>query len=331
MYKCPLFNRLKIFQYALAMQMQRLEIDYEEDFLPSQENLNNKKEQTMTWLDDENTLKKLSGVLAYSFILSAVFLFVCLPRSYTQDLDVPYVPTPQPVVERMLEMALVDSSDYVIDLGSGDGRIVIAAARRGAAGHGIDLDPDRIQEARKNARQADMDDRILFFQEDIFETDFSQASVITMYLLSSVNIKLRPRLLEELRPGTRVVSHSFDMDEWTADMVVSAKEERGGTSRLYLWIIPSRMEGRWTWNQNGSEFSMDVDQEFQEVEIALKEKKQTLQVENAHLKGPRITFSASNGRQHYIYSGHVEENMISGTVQIRQGTDSWVENWSASR
>jgi SAM-dependent methyltransferase len=273
----------------------------------------------------------------FPVFLSAIYSFLVVSiislggQSAAQDLDVPYVPTPQPVVERMLEMALVDSSDYVIDLGSGDGRIVIAAARRGATGHGIDLDSDRIQEARENARQAEVDDRVLFFQEDIFETDFSQASVITMYLLSSVNIKLRPRLLEELRPGTRVISHSFDMDGWTADMAVSAKEESGGTSRLYLWIIPARMEGRWSWNQNGSEFSMDVDQEFQNVDINLTEGDQTLQVEDAHLKGPRITFSASNGRKQYIYSGHVDDNMLSGTVQIRQGNNSWVEPWSASR
>jgi ribosomal protein L11 methylase PrmA len=128
-----------------------------------------------------------------------------------QELDVPYVSTPHSVVEEMLDVANVGTDDYVIDLGCGDGRIVIAAAERGAYGHGIDLDPERIREARKNAKAAGVQDKVMFLQEDLFKTDFSRANVITMYLLSSVNLKLRPILLERLEPGTKIVSHNFDM------------------------------------------------------------------------------------------------------------------------
>ncbi len=278
----------------------------------------------------QSTGRSLKHFLA-ALVLVSVFSWTHSVTLQAQDLDVPYVPTPQSVVEGMLDLALVDSSDYVIDLGSGDGRIVITAAERGAAGHGIDLDPDRIQEARRNASEAGVEDRVIFMQEDLFDTDFSRASVITMYLLSSVNIKLRPKLLEELKPGTRVVSHSFDMDEWTADVAQTIEEDDGGTSRIYLWVIPAQLEGEWGWTQNGSDFSMDVAQEFQNVDLDISEENQTLQVKNAHLKGPRVTFTAQNGRKQYLYSGHIENDQITGNVQIRQGNDSWIEKWTASK
>jgi SAM-dependent methyltransferase len=150
------------------------------------------------------------------------------------DPDVPYVPTPQPVVERMLELANVDGDDLVYDLGSGDGRIVITAAEKyGAQGVGIDIDPERVKEARKNAEEAGVIDLVEFHQQDLFETDLSNASVVTLYLLPDINIKLRPKLFEELEPGTPVVSHDFDMDEWEPDTTVEM-----GTDVIYLWHIP---------------------------------------------------------------------------------------------
>jgi len=274
---------------------------------------------------------RLPKVLSYALFITTVFLFACATHPYSQDLDVPYVPTPQPVVDRMLELALVDSSDYVIDLGSGDGRIVISAAKQGATGHGIDLDPQRIREARENARKANVDDRVIFMQDDIFVTDFSQASVITMYLLSSVNKKLRPRLLEELRPGTRVVSHSFDMDEWKADHSETVDEQVGGYHRIYLWIIPARMDGRWTWSMEGDDYTMDVSQEFQEIELDVKAGRNDLEVGKSVLRGKRITFTADHGRNNYVFSGHIEDNQIQGTVQIRSGNDERIESWSATK
>lgn len=153
------------------------------------------------------------------------------------DPDVPYVPTPQPVVDRMLELAGVTENDVVYDLGSGDGRIVITAAREyGARGVGIEIDPDRVAEARKNAQEAGVSDLVEFRQQDLFETDLTEATIVTLYLLPDINIKLRPKLFEELEPGTPVVSHDFDMDEWEPDQTVEM-----GTDMVYLWHIPEEV------------------------------------------------------------------------------------------
>ena len=149
--------------------------------------------------------------------------------------DVPYVPTPQAVVEKMLEVAKVGPQDVVYDLGSGDGRIVIAAAKRGARAVGIDIDEQRIWEAHNNAIAAGVAERVKFRQEDIFKADFREATVVTMYLLTGVNMKLRPRLLAELKPGTRIVSHAFDMGDWKPE-----KEIDVNGRKVYYWTIPKR-------------------------------------------------------------------------------------------
>lgn len=150
--------------------------------------------------------------------------------------DVIFVPTPNDVVAKMLEMAKVTQSDTVYDLGCGDGRIVIAAAQKyGARGVGVDIDPERIAEARVNAQQAGLSDRVRFVQGDLFETDISAATVITLYLLTELNIKLRPKLLAELKPGTRVVSHAFSMGEWKPERTAEVSG-----SRVYLWRVPPR-------------------------------------------------------------------------------------------
>ena len=152
------------------------------------------------------------------------------------SLDVPYVPTPQSVVDKMLDMAKVTGEDYLIDLGSGDGRIPIAAAKRfGAKGMGVDIDGARVQEARTNAINARVEDKVEFRKQDLFDTDLSKATVLTMYLLPRVNLQLRPRILNELKPGTRVVSHNFGMGDWRPDQKIKVD---GRT--IYLWIVPER-------------------------------------------------------------------------------------------
>ncbi|WP_103028884.1 SAM-dependent methyltransferase [Salinibacter altiplanensis] len=154
-----------------------------------------------------------------------------------QESDVPYVPTPEPVVDRMLELANVDETDIVYDLGSGDGRIVIRAARTyGARGVGIEIDPARVEEARKNAQKAGVSDLVEFRQGDLFASKISDATVVTLYLLPSVNQKLRPILFEQLSPGTPVVSHDFDMGQWSPDRTVDLK---GDT--VYRWTIPEEI------------------------------------------------------------------------------------------
>ena len=149
--------------------------------------------------------------------------------------DVPYVPTPHAVVEKMLEVAKVGPQDVVYDLGSGDGRIVIAAAKKGARGVGIDIDDQRVWEAKNNALAAGVAERVQFRQEDIFQTDFREATVVTMYLLTSVNLRLRPRLLAELKPGTRIVSHAFDLGDWKP-----LETHKVGSSTVYYWVVPER-------------------------------------------------------------------------------------------
>lgn len=161
------------------------------------------------------------------------------PTNQTEavDRDVPYVPTPQPVVDEMLRLANVSDGDVVYDLGSGDGRIVISAAQNyDIRGVGVDIDPALVQEARENANQAGVGDRVEFIQQDLFETDISDASVVTLYLLPDVNLSLRPKLLEDLQPGTRIVSHAFDMGDWKPEKVV----EVGGRT-IYFWTVPEEI------------------------------------------------------------------------------------------
>ena len=152
-------------------------------------------------------------------------------------LDVPFVPTPTETVNAMLKLADVKKGDVVYDLGSGDGRIVIAAARRGARAVGVDIDPQRIEEARRNAKSAGVDDRARFINGDLFNADIHEATVVTLYLLPRVNERLKPKLLAELQPGTRIVSHGFDMGEWKPERAVPV-----GSTTIYLWIVPARTQ-----------------------------------------------------------------------------------------
>lgn len=159
-----------------------------------------------------------------------------LAQTAPPALDVPYVPTPQPVVDAMLKLAKVKRGDVLYDLGSGDGRIVITAAKRyGVRGTGVDIDPDRIREANANARKAGVAKLVRFVNQDLFQLDLREATVVTLYLLPRINLQLKPKLLEELRPGTRIVSHGFDMGDWKPERAVMV-----GTSTIYLWTVPPR-------------------------------------------------------------------------------------------
>src|SRR5262245_54612334 len=163
--------------------------------------------------------------------------------SPAKPLDVPYVPTKEPIVDRMLQMARVKPGDVLYDLGCGDGRIVIAAAKRfGIRGVGIDIDPERIAEARENARKAGVADRVKFIEGDLFDADIKDATVMTLYLLPEVNLRLRPKLLSDLKPGTRIVSHNYDMGDWKPEQ--SAKMTVDGVEHsIYMWTVPGRAAG----------------------------------------------------------------------------------------
>ena len=169
-------------------------------------------------------------------LAAAVLFAASVAAAQAPRLDVPYVPSPNVVVEGMLKLAGVQATDTVYDLGCGDGRIVITAAKTyGAKGVGVDINPERVEEARANARSAKVDDKVRFEENDLFKANIANATVVTLYLLPDVNDRLKPKLLKELKPGTRVVSHSFAMSDWKPD-----KEEVVEGRQLYLWIIPQK-------------------------------------------------------------------------------------------
>jgi SAM-dependent methyltransferase len=238
-------------------------------------------------------------------LIAAAAFALALGQAAAQrpQLDVPFVPTPPEVVSRMLDFVNITKDDFVMDLGSGDGRIAIAAAQRGArAALGIDIDPDRVAEARANAQKAGVADRVKFEQGDLFKAKISDANVITMYLLTSVNLKLRPRLLDELKPGTRLVSHQFDMGDWEAD-----KHEKLGYRDIYFWIVPAKVEGRWEVTDGNSKFQIDLKQKYQRIE-GTASGGHTGPLSGARLEGDMISFSAG-GKQ---YSGKVVGDRIEG-------------------
>ncbi len=170
--------------------------------------------------------------------IACLLVMAAVPVAAQQDelVDVPYVPTPPQVVEAMLKLARVSASDLVLDLGCGDGRIVVAAAEKfKARGTGVDKNPERIREAKENAAKAGVSARVKFIEQDLFQADVREATVVTLYLLPDVNLKLRPKLLEDLKPGSRIVSHSFDMGDWKPE-----KTEVVDGRTIYLWTVPKK-------------------------------------------------------------------------------------------
>ena len=240
------------------------------------------------------------------------------PYSGQPGKDVVWVPTPQSLVDKMLNIAKVTATDYVIDLGSGDGRTVITAAKRGARATGIEYNPDMVELSKRNAEKEGVGAKANFLKADLFESDFSQATVITMFLLPDINIKLRPKLLD-LKPGTRIVSNTFTMGEWTSDESVSADEKEGCSyyCRAYLWIVPAKVEGTWQLAQG----ELALKQEFQMISGTLNAGGKKLTVTNGRLRGDQIRFAAGGTE----YTGTVNGNSIEGTVKGGSG------NWRATR
>lgn len=217
------------------------------------------------------------------------------------QLDVPFVPTPHDVVAKMLDLAEVGPSDYLIDLGSGDGRIAIAAVRdRGAdKAFGVDLNPERVKEARANAEDAGVTDKVTFEVQDLFDTDFSEATVISMYLLPGVNLKLRPKILD-MAPGTRVVSHAFDMGDWYADTHV-----RVNNLDVYLWVVPEDVAGQWTVSGPDGDFQIELEQEFQHIQGVAHRAGQQAATVNGQLRGTVVQFDIDGGDNTRRYVGRV--------------------------
>jgi precorrin-6B methylase 2 len=232
--------------------------------------------------------------------------------------DVIWVPTPPELVTAMLAMAKVTPNDLVMDLGSGDGRIVIAAAKLGATAIGVEFEQSMVDLSRGNAKMEGVTDKATFIQGDIFETDFSKATVITMYLLPNLNMKLREKILD-MKPGTRVVSHAFTMEDWESDQTQTVE---GRTA--YFWIVPAKVNGAWTLQAGSSAGELSLQQTFQKITGSLKIDGKVLELKNASLEGASISFSAGD----QTYSGAVNANSITGTVKDSTGRAA---KWTATR
>ncbi|MEX0802260.1 MAG: methyltransferase domain-containing protein [Candidatus Binatia bacterium] len=227
------------------------------------------------------------------------------PRVGQQGKDVVWVPTPQELVDKMLDMAKVTPDDFVIDLGSGDGRTVITAAKRGVRAHGIEYNAEMVELSKRNAAKEGVSDKATFANADLFESDFSQAQVITMFLLPGINLKLRPKILD-LKPGTRIVSNSFTMGDWAEDESASVGGECDHWCTALLWIVPAKVEG--TWQLPHGELALK--QTFQMLSGTLKTGNDVAQITNGKIIGDQIVFTA-DGQQ---YRGRVSSNVIEGNA-----------------
>jgi hypothetical protein len=228
------------------------------------------------------------------------------PRVGQAGKDVVWVPTSQALVDKMLDMAKVTAQDVVYDLGSGDGRTVITAAKRGATATGIEYNPDMVELSKKNAAEAGVTAKATFMKADLFETDFSKATVITMFLLPEINMKLRPKILN-LKPGTRIVSNSFTMEDWDADQTETVSGECTSWCTALLWIVPAKVAGTWSTPQG----DLTLKQEFQKLTGTLGATAIT-----GKMLGDQISFTAGKTS----YTGTVSGNTIKGTVS---GGGAW--------
>jgi SAM-dependent methyltransferase len=242
--------------------------------------------------------------------------------------DVVWVPTPEALVERMLKMAQVTAKDYVIDLGSGDGRTVIMAVQKfGATALGIEYNPDMVAISVKAAEKAGVSDKAKFIKADIFETDFSKASVITMYLLPALNVKLRPKLLD-MRPGTRIVSHAFNMEDWQPDQTATVEGRDA-----FLWIVPAKVQGNWALSvpagNGGEQWQIALIQNFQKLSGTAKLGDRSYPLTETRLRGPEVVFAFVDGngikRQ---FSGRAAGDKMEGTTAAQGGAKV---NWTATR
>lgn len=234
-----------------------------------------------------------------------------MPTMGQDGKDVGWIPTPQILVERMLDMAQLTPQDRLVDLGSGDGRTVITAAKRGIAARGIEFNPDLVEFARRQAQAEGVADRASFEQADIFESDFSDATVVTLFLLPSLNVRLRPILLE-MPPGTRIIANSFSMGEWLPDETVQAGEGCLSYCEALKWIVPARIAG--TWRMDGK--ILELMQNFQMLQGWVRDGVSMQSVSDARLEGARVRFSIGDDQ----YIGEVNGNRMQGTIN---GSRPW--------
>jgi SAM-dependent methyltransferase len=243
------------------------------------------------------------------------------PYSGQDGKDVVWVPTPQLLVEKMLEMAKVSPEDFVMDLGSGDGRLVITAAKRGARALGVEYNPDMVELSKQNANKEGVSGKADFIQADLFEVDLSKATVITLFLTTHLNLRLRPKLLE-LKPGTRIVSNTFTMEDWVADESFMIEDDCYSWCNALLWIVPAKVQGTWKLQQG----ELTLNQEFQVVSGTLKNGRESSGLTGGRMKGNEISFTIKGTE----YTGIVNGNTISGTMKSGGTTSKWNATKSAT-
>jgi hypothetical protein len=224
------------------------------------------------------------------------------------SLAAPQVATELEIVRAMLDMAQVGPEDLVVDLGSGDGRIpIMAASTKGARGMGVEIDPDRIAESNANASKAGVAERVQFRQQDLFVTPLNDVSVLTLYLLPEMNLQLRPKILVQMRPGARVVSNSWDMGDWRPD-----QRQTVGSTQIFLWIVPARVEGRWQFQTQAGSGELALTQTYQDFSGTVSAGGRSTPVAEGALRGDRISFSADLGQGPRRYEGQVQGDTIAG-------------------
>jgi hypothetical protein len=276
------------------------------------------------------------------WLASVFFSLSAFSQDGQKELDTPYVPTPPAVVDRMLELAQVKAGEIVIDLGSGDGRIMIeAASKYGARGFGVEIDPLLVKRSNENARRAGVADRVKFLQQDLFKTDFHEANVLTLYLLPDVNLALRPKILAELKAGARVVSHDFNMGDWRPDAeeTIAAPDKKVGArkeSQVFLWTVPAKVDGEW-------KFELSSGVKSRRTRLVLKQKYQMVSgtveltgqgdvpLSGGRLRGDELRLTLPPGavdRGPVEMVGRVNGDNIAGTLR-KASRD--IANWSARR
>ena len=249
----------------------------------------------------------------------------------------PYVPTPQVVVDEMLRMAKVGANDFVVDLGSGDGIIVLTAAQKHKArGFGVDIDPDLVKLSNNEARRLGVAERALFYVQDVFKADIGKASVVTLYLLPGMMINLRPKIFGELKPGARVVSHDYHFDEWqpdeqfTWDVPEKEKVNGIGSATIYLWIVPAKIAGRWQVRVAGAEpYELVLRQQYQNFDGTVSEGGKGTKLTYTQLRGEEIVFALPAVGGRYLFKGRVAGDTMEGTVEVASGKGT--ARWTATR
>ena len=266
--------------------------------------------------------RRFVGVLGFALLTAAAWAQPAkeaAPSEFTPEVgqsgkDVVWVPTAQTLVNKMLDMVKLTPQDFLIDLGSGDGRTVITAAKRGAKAHGIEYNPDMVELSKRNATKEGVAAKVTFEKADIFASDYSKATVITLFLLPELNVKLRPTILD-MKPGTRVAANSFDMGDWKPDQTARVEGNCTSWCTAYLWIVPAKVEGAWKLAHG----ELTLTQQYQTIAGTLRMADKTLAISSGKLDGENISFSVGGVQ----YSGRVRGDTMDGAMAVGATRSPW--------